>query len=188
MALGVLQVLALPERDPFTQTLSSYEYTDWGWLFPLSLVLFGVGILLLVAQLARTARTPRALLTGAAVASWVTALFPSGDSAAGGSWWGEVHRWGSIALVVLVLGATLLLRRSGQLAAGSRVALRLVLVAAGAGAAFLAGQAVKSPEASLLGQAPLAGGLTQRILVAAVAAALLVIAAHATVSRGRPTA
>lgn len=175
--LCLLQLLAIDQRNPLTRTLSSYEYTPWGWMFPVSLAIFGVGIMLLAVRMDHTVRLARWLLAGAAVASWMTAAFPSGDSTSGGYWPGEVHRWGSIALMALVLAAALALLRRGIPAETRSAVVRLVVVGAAAGLAFLAGQALKPAAAPIVGQAPLAGGLTQRILVAVVAGILLLIAA-----------
>lgn len=177
--LALLQMLALDQRNPLTRTLSSYEYTSWGWLFPLSLATFGVGVMVLAVRIGPASRAAAAQLAGAAVACWVNAAFPAGEQG-GRSWMGEVHRWASIALVVLVFGAALALARRGVAKTVRSAMLRLVAVGAVAGGAFLAGQSLKPALSPVLGQAPLAGGLTQRILVAAVAAVLLLIAARRT--------
>ncbi|HET8588774.1 MAG TPA: DUF998 domain-containing protein [Nakamurella sp.] len=177
--LGVLQVLALDERNPLTRTLSSYEYTRWGWLFPASLVVLGIGIAVLAARLDGRLRAARALLAGAAGASFVTAAFPSGDVLGQDYWPGEVHRWGSIALMVLVLAGALCLLPRGLADHARSPIVRLVTVGSVAGLLFLAGQTMKPAVPLVVGFAPLAGGLTQRILVAAVAGVLLIVAAHA---------
>jgi hypothetical protein len=177
--LCVLQVLVLDERNPLTRTLSSYEYTRWGWLFPVSLALLGIGIAVLAARLDARLRAARLLLAGAAGASFVTAAFPSGDVLGREYWPGEVHRWGSIALMVLVLAGTLCLLARGLSAAVRPPLLRLVMLGSVAGLLFLAGQTMKPEMPQVVGLAPLAGGLTQRILVAVVAAVLLIIAANA---------
>jgi hypothetical protein len=177
--LGVLQVLALDERNPLTRTLSSYEYTRWGWLFPASLVVLGIGIAVLAARLDGRLRAARVLLAGAAGASFVTAAFPSGDVLGQDYWPGEVHRWGSIALMVLVLAGALCLLPRGLAEHARSPIVRLVTVGSLAGLLFLAGQAMKPAVPQVVGFAPLAGGLTQRILVAAVAGVLLIVAAHA---------
>jgi hypothetical protein len=177
--LGVLQVLALDERNPLTRTLSSYEYTRWGGLFPASLVVLGIGIAVLAARLDGRLRAARVLLAGAAGASFVTAAFPSGDVLGQDYWPGEVHRWGSIALMVLVLAGALCLLPRGLAEHARSPIVRLVTVGSLAGLLFLAGQAMKPAVPQVVGFAPLAGGLTQRILVAAVAGVLLIVAAHA---------
>jgi hypothetical protein len=177
--LGVLQVLALDERNPFTRTLSSYEYTRWGWLFPASLVVLGIGIAVLAARLDGRLRAARLLLAGAAGAAFVTAAFPSGDVLGQDYWPGEVHRWGSIALMVLVLAGALCLLPRGLAEHARSPIVRLVTVGSLAGLLFLAGQTMKPAVPQVVGFAPLAGGLTQRILVAAVAGVLLIVAAHA---------
>ena len=185
--LCLLQVLAIDVRNPLTRTLSSYEYTPWGWMFPVSLAVFGVGIMVLVMRMDRTVRLARCLLAAAAVASWVTAAFPSGDSTSGGYWPGEVHRWGSIALMSLVLAAALALLRRGIPLQSRSTMIRLLLIGVAAGLAFLAGQALKPDVTLTVGQAPLVGGLTQRILVAVVAGVLLLIAAGTSRAAARLT-
>lgn len=177
--LSMLQVLALDERNPFTRTLSSYEYTRWGWLFPAALVVLGLGIAVLVARLDARLRAARLLLAGASGASFITAGFPSGDVLGREYWPGEVHRWGSIALMVLVLAGTLCLLARGLSTEVRQPLLRLVTVGSVAGLLFLAGQTMKPAVPQVVGLAPLAGGLTQRILVAAVAGVLLMVATNA---------
>lgn len=182
--LVALQVVALDVRNPLTQTLSSYEYTLWGWMFPLALAVFGVGIALLAHRVGRSAPFARLLLGGAALAAWVTAAFPAGTGPSSGYWPGEVHRWGSIVLVVLGLAGALAVPLGAVARATRAAVIRLVTVGAAAGGLFLAGQTLKPAVPVLLGDAPLAGGLTQRVLVACVAAVLLLLA-RAQVRAGR---
>jgi hypothetical protein len=182
--LCVLQVLALDERNPLTRTLSSYEYTRWGWLFPAALVVLGLGIAVLVARLDARLRAARLLLAGASGASFITAGFPSGDELGREYRPGEVHRWGSIALMVLVLAGTLCLLARGLSTTVRAPLLRLVTVGSVAGLLFLAGQGMKPAVPQVVGLAPLAGGLTQRILVAAVAGVLLMLATNAAGHQG----
>jgi hypothetical protein len=174
--LVVLQIFALDERNPITRTLSSYEYTPWGWMFPLALAVFGVGVALLAVRLGPGAPFARLLLAGAALASWVTAAFPAGTGPTAGYWPGEVHRWGSIVLVVLGLAGALAAPLGDAARATRAAVVRLVTVGAVAGGLFLAGQTLKPAVPLVLGEAPLAGGLTQRVLVASVAAVLLLLA------------
>lgn len=175
--LCLLQILAIDERNPLTRTLSSYEYTAAGWLFPVALVLFAVGIGVLAVRLDPALRAPRRLLAAAAGSSLVTAAFPAGDGSVGQPLWpGEFHRWGSIALMVFVLSAALALLRRGLPTDGRPAVVRLVTVGSVAGLIFMAGQLMPRPHPLIAGYAPLAGGLTQRILVGAVAAVLMHLA------------
>lgn len=172
-AICLLQVLAMPVRNPFTRTMSSYEYTWAGWLFPVGLAAFGIGLSLLCRQVPRAHPVARIALLGASIGAAATAVFPSGSGRHGEPTWpGEVHRWGSIALVVGALSGVVLLARAALTGRSRRTIGLLVLCGAVAGALFLVGQLAPSPE-GVLGYAPLAGGLYQRILVGIIAVAMV---------------
>ena len=119
----------------------------------------------------------------AALGAAATATFPSGTGRRGEALWpGEVHRWGSIALVVSALTGAVLLAR-GVLGRRSRRTIgRMTLSAVAAGVLFMTGQLAPAPE-GVLGYAPLAGGLSQRILIGLTVAAMLhLVAMLATVA------
>ena len=172
-AIILLQILALPVRDPFTRTMSSYEYTWAGWLFPFGVVAFGAGLLLLGWHVPARHRFARWALLGGALGAAATAVFPSGSGRRAEALWpGELHRWGSIALVVGTLSGAMMIGRTALSQRSRRNMALLTLSAAVAGVLFLCGQLATAPE-GVLGYAPLAGGLTQRVLIGITVAASL---------------
>lgn len=177
VAIVLLQILALPVRNPFTRTMSSYEYTWAGWLFPAGLVVFGSGLLLLGWHVPARHRFARWALLAAAVGAAATAVFPSGTGHRDEALWpGEVHRWGSIALVVGVLTGALMIARTALSQRSRRTIGLLILSALVSAVLFLSGQLATAPQ-GVLGYAPWAGGLSQRILIGLTVAATLQVVA-----------
>ena len=171
-AMGLVQVVAIGDRNPFTATLSSYAWATDGWLFGLSLLSLAVA----TATLALLARRPRlrsgtgvpSLLLLASAAAVGAAVFPADPE--GLSAGGEAHRWFSIVLLVAIPAAALLMLR-GQggltvLGRRRRTIARLIGISAAAGALFLLAQSTAAP----LGQA-----VSQRVLVTAVVALAVLI-------------
>jgi hypothetical protein len=183
----LLQILALPVRNPFTRTMSSYEYTWAGALFPIGLGIFAAGLLLLGWQVPARHRAARWALLGAACGAAAAAVFPSGSGARDEALWpGEVHRWGSIALVVGALSGALLLAHTSLPRRSRRTIGLLTVSGLVAGVLFLTGQFATAPR-GVLGYAPLAGGLSQRILIGITVAAMLhLVGMLATVAAKRP--
>jgi hypothetical protein len=168
--------------------MSSYEYTWAGVLFPVGLGIFTAGLLLLGWQIPTRHRAARLGVLGAALGAAATAVFPSGSGARGEPLWpGEVHRWGSVALIVGALSGALLRAHTTLPRRSRRTIGLLTLSGLVAGVLFLTGQLATAPR-GVLGYAPLAGGLSQRILVGITVAAMLhLVGVLATVAATRPS-
>lgn len=184
-ALLVLQqVLSLGERNPLTDTLSSYSHAAQGWMFSLALLLVGGGIIFLVLQLSR--RNPRLtiavpLLGTAGLSAVLAAAFPADPADATAALaTGQIHLWACIVLLVgAPLGVLCLLGSELFRPTERRAQWLLVGTAAASGAMFVVSQTLKWSTAAPDGgtnSVPLLGGLTQRILVTAVIVSVLVIA------------
>lgn len=166
-------------RDP----LSSLEWTAQGWLFPVALSILAIGMLcaatVLHASRARLGRLPAALSAAAGVGAGVTAVFPADEpDALMVSTVGEVHRWGSLAILVLPMLAALTVwralrserARSGVDHASRRRLVALMLATAVSGLVFLGGflPALIHTDASIFTTLAGVNGLAQRLLAVLV--------------------
>lgn len=181
--LTTLQAVAIGQRNPISDTLSSYVYVPGGWMFGAALLVLAVGLV----QVSRQVRTGglvgfsnRLLLRAAALSSVLAAVFPAdpGDADVASAF-GEIHKWGSIGLLALAAAASLLTLLSRVLDRRAARAVSVLLATSSvSGIAFLGGQVSKwsaGGAAALADQAPWAGGLSQRILVVCLVCTLIVI-------------
>lgn len=105
-------VVAGPGFSPLARPLSELFWTAGGWLFPLALTLLAGGLLLVAGSVGVCSRSAAAGFGAAAAAALVAALFPADGPGSGSlSGAGETHRWASLVLLVLPLGAGGLLTR-----------------------------------------------------------------------------
>lgn len=169
-ALG--QLTAGEHYDWLREPLSTLSHAAQGWWFPLALALLATGLLLAALLLREPVRRsgsrglPALALAVAGGGAATAACFPA--DAVGATWVGEVHRWGSLLVLLGPLLAGAALARTGDRTQPADPVLRIALVvAAGAGSLFLAGFLP-----GLVGAGPSAltavQGLTQRVLAVAV--------------------
>jgi len=166
-------------RDP----LSSLEWTAQGWLFPVALSILAIGMFC-AATVLHASRTslgglPAALSAAAGVGAGMAAVFPADEpDALMVSTIGEVHRWGSLAILVLPMMAALVVFRvpcteptmSESDRAGRR-RLGVLIVATGvSGLVFLGGflPALIHTDASIFRTLAGVNGLSQRFLAVLV--------------------
>ena len=183
------QVLALGERDPLVDPMSSYVHVSTGWLFPLGMLLMAAatGVTAWALTTRRSDRVAGYLLWTAAFGALVAAIFPADDGTlptARISALGEVHRYGSIALLVLPLVAAVRLAtriREADLRVDARLR-RFLYGSITCGLLFLIGflphllGVSRIPGVSLLTDI---SGASQRVMVLLLVAVVAVLAGWA---------
>jgi hypothetical protein len=183
LALVQMQLLALSTHNPLTSTLSVYVHTDGGWLFPLGLFLMAIALFASAAAVfSVTRQRVHAWLLGlAGTGSIAAAAFPA-DTSGDLSWVGELHRYASLVLLLLPPVVALMLVRRATDRRSVRGLSTAVLVSVVSGICFLIGFLPNLfPQWNFGDHTWLAtvSGVSQRILVLAVAITVGLIARHA---------
>lgn len=181
-ALGA-QLGASTRYDSVRDPLSSLEWTAQGWLFPVALSILAIGMFcaatVLHAVRTRLGRLPAVLSAAAGVGAALTAVFPADEpDALMVSTIGEVHRWGSLAILVLPMMAALVVFRvlrteptmSESDRAGRRRLVALIVATGVSGLVFLGGflPALIHTDASIFRTLAGVNGLSQRFLAVLV--------------------
>ncbi|WP_353651136.1 DUF998 domain-containing protein [Nakamurella sp. A5-74] len=168
-AVVAAQVTAGSGYDSVVDPLSSLYWTREGWWFPIAVALFGVGALAAATAVGgggRVGRTIGTLLALAGAGAGAAALFPADQLQP--TWVGEVHRTGSLLLLLTpLLAGVLAVARQRRIGHGDAVLTVLLVCAAGSGTWFLAGF-VASTSARVEDLPTSTVGLAQRILALAV--------------------
>ncbi|MEJ7650855.1 MAG: DUF998 domain-containing protein [Nakamurella sp.] len=168
-AVVAAQVTAGSGYDSVVDPLSSLYWTREGWWFPIAVALFGVGALAAAAAPGRGGRLDRiigALLGLAGGGAGAAALFPADQLQP--TWVGEIHRAGSLLLLLTpLLAGTLTVARQRRRGHGDALLGGLLVCAAGSGLWFLAGF-VASTSTQVDDLPTSTVGLAQRILALAV--------------------
>lgn len=196
VVVAIAQVVSGPGYDAVRDPLSELFWTTQGWLFSVALALIGIGMFAAAAVLRSTGpggRMPAALLVTGGVGSAVAAVFPADPAdAVVLTGIGELHRWSSLAMLVVPLLAALLvflrLRRGGFVDPRVRVRLALLLAStSAAGLVFLGGflpALIGSHPPALEGLAAV-NGLMQRVLVLLMLATVTQLVLMTTSADGR---
>jgi hypothetical protein len=162
-------------RDP----LSGLAWTSQGWLFPLALALLAIGMLCAATSLHRirphVGLAPVLLLAAGGAAGGVAACFPADRAGASlVSAGGEIHRWASLALLVLptvaALRVSVILGRTSpgrQGAAHRHRLIALIVAIATTGLVFIGGflPTLLHTDISLFTSLAQLNGMAQRVLV-----------------------
>ncbi len=162
-------------RDP----LSGLAWTSQGWLFPLALALLAIGMLCAATSLHRirphVGLAPVLLLAAGGAAGGVAACFPADRAGVSlVSAGGEIHRWASLALLVLptvaALRVSVILGRTSPGRQGAALRHRLIALIVATvvcGLVFLGGflPALLHTDAPVFTWLARLNGLAQRALV-----------------------
>lgn len=198
LTVAVAQLLAGSSYDAVRDPLSELFWTSQGWLFSAALAFIAIGMFAAAMVLRSTGpggRMPAALLVTGGVGSAVAAVFPADPAdALVLTGVGELHRWSSLAMLVLPmlagLGALLQVRR--QHGPEPRVRGRLTLLLTSAtvsGLIFLGGflPALTGAHHPVLDGLADVNGLMQRVLaVLMLAIVAQLVAMSRTPGDGEP--
>lgn len=203
LLIGALHVVAPTNGiDPFRVTISEYGRSPFGSVFVVAVVLIAVGSAATLALLVRQGACRLVSLPSLGIALWIAgmlgvAAFQKADWAAGATWTGYLHRGASVVafialpVAVLALSATRVRARTSPGAGGRPHRLHVVSLALAAttlAAIVVIGVLVGVAEATLTPwwtMFPI--GLTERLIVFAELAALVMVVIGLRGAPGRQT-